>query len=103
LGVHLDGYCALVAHTAVVGGEDGSPATPVSDPSHVFHGYLRVHFAMPWPQLTGSQADVVAAAHAAADVVVHMIKPGVKNYEVLLVFTFDGNTSGCALLFAASL
>ena len=57
LGVHIDGYCAVVAHTVVLG---ASAAEPV----------------------TGLQADVIAAAHHAAEVAVRLIKPGAKNSAV---------------------
>ena len=57
LGVHIDGYIALVAHTVVLGSSAASP-------------------------VTGVQADVIAAAHAAAEVAVRLIKPGNKNSVV---------------------
>lgn len=57
LGVHLDGFVAVVAHTVVVGASAEKP-------------------------VTGAQADVMAAAHAAAEVAVRMVKAGAKNTEV---------------------
>jgi len=54
LGVHVDGYAAVAAHTVVVGG--GAP--------------------------TGRQADVMAAVATAADVIIRMLKPGTKNSEI---------------------
>ena len=57
LGVHLDGYCAVVAHTVVLGSSASEP-------------------------VQGPQADVIAAAHVAAEVALRLIKPGVKNSVV---------------------
>ena len=57
LGVHLDGFIAVVAHTAVVG---ASAAAPV----------------------TGAKADVIAAAHAAAEVALRLVKAGETNATV---------------------
>jgi curved DNA binding protein len=57
LGVHIDGYIALVAHTVVLGAGPGAP-------------------------VGGAQGDVMAAAHAAAEVATRLIKPGSKNSEV---------------------
>jgi curved DNA binding protein len=61
LGVHLDGHIALVAHTVVLG---ASAAAPV----------------------TGARADVLAAAHAAAEIALRLIKPGVTNSSVTAAF-----------------
>lgn len=66
LGVHIDGYIAVVAHTTIVAAD---PATPV-------------------PTVTGPQADVFAAAYAAAEAAAKTIKPGntvwpvFKHFEV---------------------
>lgn len=57
LGVHIDGYIAVVAHTIVV---QANPEVPV----------------------TGKTANVIAAAQYAADAVLHTLKPGMKNTEV---------------------
>jgi len=51
LGVHVDGYLAQVAHTVVL-----------SD-----------------PPITGRTADVLAAAHTAAECAIRLMKPGVSN------------------------
>jgi curved DNA binding protein len=59
LGVHLDGLIALVAHTTVVGADAAA-------------GRL----------VTGPRADVLAAAHAAAEIALRLIKPGAKNSAV---------------------
>lgn len=59
LGVHVEGYIATVAATVVVG-EAG--AAPVA--------------------VTGPRADVLAAAHAAAEAAVRLIKPGNTNAQV---------------------
>ncbi len=61
LGVHLDGNIALVAHTVVLG---ASAANPV----------------------TGPRADVIAAANAAAEVALRLIKPGATNSSVTAAF-----------------
>jgi len=55
LGVHVDGYIAVVAHTLVCGA-----ATPV----------------------TGRKADVQLAAWTAAECAVRMFKAGAKNHEI---------------------
>lgn len=55
LGVHIDGYIALAAHTLVC--RDPAVNTPVD----------------------GRKADVVLAAYNALQVALRMLKPGVKN------------------------
>ena len=57
LGVHIDGLIALVAHTTVVGAGAGK-------------------------LVTGAHADVIAAAHAAAEIALRLIKPDGKNSAV---------------------
>lgn len=57
LGVHIDGMCAMVAHTVLLGADGTAP-------------------------VTGPQADVIAAAHQAAEVALRLIKPGNKNTAV---------------------
>lgn len=57
LGVHIDGYAAMVAHTAIVGASEVRP-------------------------VGGVAADVLSAAYAAAQVAVRLIKPGNKNSQV---------------------
>ena len=57
--MHVEGYIATVAATVVVG-EAG--AAPVA--------------------VTGPRADVLAAAHAAAEAAVRLIKPGNTNAQV---------------------
>eukprot|EP01105_Mastigella_eilhardi_P016937 TRINITY_DN3887_c0_g1_i1.p1 TRINITY_DN3887_c0_g1~~TRINITY_DN3887_c0_g1_i1.p1 ORF type:complete len:412 (-),score=140.24 TRINITY_DN3887_c0_g1_i1:52-1287(-) len=59
LGVHIDGYIAVVAHTLVV--TDGSD------------------------ELSGPKGDVVKAAKTALDTAVSMLRPGVKNTEITSV------------------
>lgn len=59
LGVHIDGYIAVGAHTVVVG------FTPSAEAPE-----------------TGRRADVLAAAWAAAEVAARMIKPGNTNTQV---------------------
>eukprot|EP01083_Nonionella_stella_P228374 809398_1 len=58
LGVHIDGFAALVAHTVVV-----------PDP------------AAPGP-ISGKKANVIAACYTAAEAVLRLIQPGVKNNRV---------------------
>lgn len=61
LGIHIDGYISLVAHTVIVRDQ-----TTVSSPEPV----------------TGRKADVILAAHYAAEAALRLIKPGKKNSEV---------------------
>lgn len=53
LGLHLDGYIAVVAQTVVVGAEPGKP-------------------------IEGRKADVILAAYTAAQAAARLIKPGNK-------------------------
>lgn len=57
LGVHLDGFIAVVAHTHVVGNSQGKPAT-------------------------GKTADAICAAHIAGDAILRLLKPGNKNTQI---------------------
>jgi len=57
LGVHIDGFASLVAQTVVV---TASPTTPI----------------------TGRKADVISAAHYAAECALRLLKPGRTNTEV---------------------
>ena len=61
LGVHIDGYIATVAHTAVCGSASG-PAPPPS----------------------GKGGDVLAAAACASELLLRVVRPGHKNSEVPL-------------------
>ncbi|GMP51296.1 hypothetical protein CsSME_00017579 [Camellia sinensis var. sinensis] len=54
MGCHIDGFIAVVAHTHVL---QGGP-------------------------VTGSQADVIAAANTAAEVALRLVRPGRKNKDV---------------------
>lgn len=60
LGVHVDGFAALVAHTVVVQSDKNAP-------------------------VTGKKADVVLAAYNAAQAALRLIKPGHTNNEVTAV------------------
>lgn len=60
MGCHIDGFIAIVAHTHVL--QEGP--------------------------ITGSAADVIAAANAAAEVALRLVKPGRKVKYVL----FGGST-----------
>jgi len=57
LGVHIDGYIAVVAHTVIVAQEDGSP-------------------------VTGLRAAALQAAYTAAQATVRLIRPGNTNVMV---------------------
>ena len=58
LGAHIDGFAALAAQTTVLRAAGGQAP------------------------LTGPQADVMAAAHAAAEIALRLIKPGGKGSAV---------------------
>jgi len=57
LGAHIDGFCAVVAHTLVVGATKDN-------------------------KVTGRKADVVLAAHQAAEAALRLVKPGNENFKV---------------------
>lgn len=57
MGAHIDGFAVMAAHSVVIG---ASAAAPV----------------------TGARADLMAAAHVAAEVALRTIKPGNTNYQV---------------------
>jgi curved DNA binding protein len=63
LGVHVDGYIAVVAHTVIVR-EAGAAAAAATEPE------------------AGPRANVLAAAWTAAEVAARMIKPGNTNEQV---------------------
>jgi len=63
LGVHIDGYISLVAHTVIVGAEN---ASTVSSPLPT----------------TGRKADVICAAYYASEAALRLLKPGKKNTDV---------------------
>ncbi|VDP24943.1 unnamed protein product [Schistosoma margrebowiei] len=56
VGAHIDGYAAIVGHTFVVGASQDN-------------------------KITGRKADVILAAHAAAEAVIRLLKPGVENLK----------------------
>jgi len=60
LGVHIDGFISIVAHTFVA---QEAPNTQVNP-------------------ITGRKADVICAAHYAAECAHRLIKPGKKNSDV---------------------
>ncbi|KAI8065532.1 DNA-binding protein [Gongronella butleri] len=60
LGTQIDGYCATVAHTLVVGASADKP-------------------------VTGAKADAIQAAHTALEATIRMIRPGNKNMEITKV------------------
>jgi len=57
LGVHVDGFIAVAAHSFVVAGDSAEP-------------------------ITGKKADVLKAAYLGAEAAVKLIKPGATNGEV---------------------
>jgi len=59
LGSYIDGYAAVGAHTVVI------PKTGAADDT-----------------ITGRQADVLMAAHAASEAVLRLLRPGTKNTKV---------------------
>lgn len=59
LGVQIDGYCGIAAHTVVVGGAE---------------------------KATGAAGNVLAAAHTAAELAIRMIKVGLKNAPITEMF-----------------
>lgn len=60
LGVQIDGFGSIVAHTLVVGASAENP-------------------------VTGVKADVIQAAHTALEAAVRMVAPGNKNMEITKV------------------
>lgn len=69
LGVHIDSYVAVVANTVCVG-----------------------------PVPTGKIADCYVATHVAADVVLHMMRPGVKASEITAAISKVAEAYGVAPL-----
>ncbi|KAL4228794.1 Proliferation-associated protein 2G4 [Mactra antiquata] len=57
LGAQIDGFIAVVAHTLVIGASEEN-------------------------KVTGRKADVMMAAHQAAEIALRMVKPGAENYTV---------------------
>ncbi|KAK7497503.1 hypothetical protein BaRGS_00011143 [Batillaria attramentaria] len=57
LGAHVDGFIAVAAHTVVVGASKEN-------------------------KVTGRKADVMMAAHMAAEAAIRLVKPGNENYQV---------------------
>lgn len=68
LGCHIDGYIAVVAHTAIVP-EEGSAAEA------------------PFPELSGAEADVLKCANDAVELCARLIKPGNTNLQVTEALT----------------
>ncbi|KAI9209287.1 proliferation associated protein [Polychytrium aggregatum] len=58
LGVHIDGYIAVLGHTVIV---NPQPQTPI----------------------TGRAADVVCAAHYAAEAAARIVQPGMKSHDLV--------------------
>ncbi|OMJ23379.1 Proliferation-associated protein 2G4 [Smittium culicis] len=70
IGAHFDGLAAVVGHTVVVGASEAEP-------------------------VTGENADLLAAAHYAAEGILRMIKPGKKSTDISDVATKITQTFGC--------
>lgn len=70
LGAHIDGFASVTAETIVVG---ASPENPV----------------------TGRRADVLRAAHTAAEVAMRLIRVGNKNWAVTEAVNKVAATWGC--------
>lgn len=70
LGCHIDGYIAVVAHTLVVG-------------------------ATREKKVTGRKADVILAAHYAAEAAIRLIKPGESNNNVTEMIDRIAHTFHC--------
>jgi curved DNA binding protein len=68
LGCHIDGYIAVVAHTAIVP-EEGSAAEAA------------------FPELKGEEADVLKCANDAVEICARLIKPGNTNLQVTEALT----------------
>jgi curved DNA binding protein len=71
LGVHVDGYIAVAAHTFVVPGEDGTAVA-----------------------VQGKAADVIKAAYIGAEAAVKLIKPGATNKEITALLAQVGEDFG---------
>nr|CAX74794.1 Proliferation-associated protein 2G4 [Schistosoma japonicum] len=56
VGAHVDGYAAIVGHTFVVGATQDN-------------------------KITGRKADVILAAHTAAEAIMRLLKPGMENLK----------------------
>ena len=69
IGVHIDGYIAVVAHTVVCG-------APIA----------------------GRQADVIAAAYTAAECAQQLLKPGNKNSQITEMFQAVAQTFNCNIV-----
>jgi curved DNA binding protein len=67
MGVHIDGFIALAAHTHVVGGG----------------------------AIDGRKADVIAACKAAGEVVIRSVRPGNKNHDVTALIEKTVAAFGC--------
>lgn len=74
LGVHVDGYIAVVAHTHIVRApiEPSTIGTPENATPIVYEKVV----------VTGSRADTMNAAYTAADLASRLIKPGNTNKQV---------------------
>ena len=72
LGAHVDGYVAVVAHTHVVGADDGVPA--------------------------GAQADVMEAAVVASEAAIRKLRPGASTSDVAKAIETVANDYGVKIV-----
>ncbi|XP_015783061.1 proliferation-associated protein 2G4 [Tetranychus urticae] len=70
LGAYIDGFIAVAAHTLVVGASKEN-------------------------KVTGRKADVILAAHYAAEVALRLVKPGGENYAVTDAIQKVAETYNC--------
>lgn len=70
LGVHIDGYASVAAHTYIAGATSAAA-------------------------VTGRKADVICAAHYAAEAALRLIKPGKKNTDVTEAIEKVAAVYGC--------
>lgn len=91
LGVHIDGYVAVVAHTVVAGAFPFSRLIPLASMYSLTYGadpslFVNPPRAGPAPTaeapIKGPMADVFMAAITAGEVAAKLIKPGNTNTQV---------------------
>jgi len=73
LGTHIDGYIACAAHSCIV-------------------------TATPEVATTGKKADVICAAHFAAECALRLFRPGKKNYEITKAINTVAQNFGCQVM-----
>lgn len=73
LGVHIDGYISLAAHTVIVTADKANPTT-------------------------GRKADVICAAYHAAQAAHNLLRPGRKNTEITEAINKIAETFKCNMV-----